>query len=112
MKMSIVVKTAFAAVHSCPSCPSEGTRFLRKSHQHTFYVTLKFPVEEGKNLELINIKKEVDRYLQDNWAGRDVGSLGCGAFCLFLLGDFPDSVYASVFEDNENGVEVEREINK
>lgn len=109
MKVSIVVKTAFAAVQSCPS---EGTRFLRKSHQHTFYVTLKFPVEEDRDSELINIKEGVDKYLRDNWDGRDVGSLSCGAFCFFLLGDFPDAVYASVFEDNENGVEVEREINK
>lgn len=112
MNMNIVVRTTFTAIHSWPSCPFRDTDYLRYPHRHVFYVTLKFPVEEDRDSELISIKEGVDKYLRDNWDGRDVGSLSCGAFCLFLLGDFPDATYVSVFEDNENGVEVERKMNR
>jgi len=103
---NVVVKTQFSAVHCWPACPFEEVLFLQHPHRHIFHLTLKFPVTHtDRDIEFIRMKNEIHSYIQDRWEGKDIGSKSCETIADEFASIFAAN-YVSVFEDDENGVEV------
>jgi len=46
MTKYIIIKTQFEALHCWPDCPYEDVEFLKNSHRHIFYVTVKFKINQ------------------------------------------------------------------
>jgi hypothetical protein len=104
----IVVKTQFEAIHRWSDCPFDNVSFLRNPHRHIFFVVLKFETSEDRQFEFIMVKREVESFLNEKFVGRDLGETSCETIAQTLLTHFTYACFASVFEDNENGVEVVR----
>jgi hypothetical protein len=106
MTICIVIKSDFVALHSWPGCPYEEVAFLRSSHRHKFYVTVKFKVtNQDREREFFVEKSKIDKYLFDNYHNKDMGSQSCEMIATAVKTEFSAS-YVSVFEDDENGAEV------
>lgn len=107
MKTRIVVTTRFEALHYWPDCPFEDVKFLRNPHRHVFHVIMKFPVNHNdRDREFILAKRGLEEWINQYWNKQDLGSKSCEDLCTELLIRFPDAVFVSVFEDNENGAEI------
>ena len=105
MNRYIVVKTQFEALHCWPECPIEEVSFLKNLHRHIFYVVMKWKVwHTDRQKEFIVTKRAVDTAIQ-KW-DKDLGRASCEDIADRLHDTFLDCTFVSVFEDNENGVEV------
>lgn len=109
MKLSIEIKTQFEAIHSWPSCDIADIMFLAQPHRHIFYVKVRVPINQDREIEFIHFKREVESYIETNWKGINIGSNSCEAIAMAIMNRFPNSVYISVHEDNENGVILKEE---
>ena len=103
----IVIRTQFEALHKWPDSPEDlYIAFLRYPHRHIFHVTMKWKVGgDNREIEFITMKNKVEVYIQAKWHTKDLGSMSCEQIAGVLAREF-DSVFVSVFEDNENGAEV------
>jgi len=109
MKTRIIVKTQFTAIHHWPECPHDEVYYLQDPHRHIFHVTMKWKVDhDDRDKEFIMMKNKVDEFLRSHWHNKFVGKLSCEMMARRLVELF-DADYVSVFEDNENGAEVERD---
>ncbi len=107
-KTRVVIRTSFIAVHCWPECPLEEVEFLRSPHRHVFHVTVKFDVSHNdRDIEFIKAKKEIDSYLRDNYDYKDIGRMSCEDIADRIMETF-NAAFVSVFEDDENGAEIER----
>lgn len=112
MKKSVIVRSSFEARHAWLGCPFPEVAFLQFPHRHLFYVEVKVSVSHSnREVEFFILKGHLDSYL-DTLKGKDLGSLSCemiaeaiGEFLVKGTGYIVVSV--KVFEDNENGAEVE-----
>ena len=111
MKKNIIIKLQFSALHCWPDCDVDGVLYLRNLHRHMFHVTMKFPVTHlNRDLEFISLKNLVHEFVQAEWEGKDLGPWSCEKIATELLSQFhPDCSYVSIFEDDENGAEIEVE---
>lgn len=112
---SIVVQTRFESLHFWRDAPDE-VLFLKTPHRHEFHVRLKLEVEHGnRELEFILVKRWLDKFLEP-WTERakrgEATTDSCEHIARIILrvahqkyGERRASV--SVFEDGENGAEVE-----
>ena len=106
MKRCIVIKTQFEAIHCWPECPIEEVSFLKYPHRHIFHVKVKWKViHNDRELEFILMKRKVDQFFF-GWGGEDLGKMSCEDIAEDLHKEFPSAFFISIFEDNENGVEV------
>jgi len=107
MQMNVVITTRFEAVHAWYNCPYDDVSYLCYPHRHVFYVTMKFKVSGNNNreMEFIRLKNKVDVFIESAWKNKDLGDVSCEDMCRRLMDAF-HPVYVSVFEDNENGVEL------
>lgn len=106
MKIYIVIKTSFEAIHCWPDCPYESVSFLRNKHRHVFHVIMKWAVShQDRDKEFIIVKRKVQEYINKHWSGQDLGKKSCEMMATELLTNF-NAQFASVFEDDENGAEV------
>lgn len=106
MKVFIVIKTSFEALHCWPECPYLEVSYLINRHRHVFYVEMKWLVfDVDREKEFILLKTRVNGWLRENWERKDLGSKSCEMLAVELMDRF-DADYVSVFEDNENGAEV------
>jgi len=102
----VTIKTTFVALHRWESAP-DPVFYLRTPHRHVFYVTMKFDIKHNdRDIEFLQKKTEVYTWLHENWNETDLGTKSCEDMAQLLLYKF-DARYVSVFEDNENGAEVE-----
>lgn len=102
----IVIKTQFEALHCWPDCGIAEVAFLRYLHRHIFHVKVKWKVScTNREKEFIVMKRKVNLFLE-KWEGRDLGRMSCEDIADKIHQEFPDSCFVSVFEDDENGVEV------
>lgn len=109
MRKRIVITTAFSALHSWPECNVIGKEYLRNDHRHRFTVTLKFNVEgNNREIEFIKKKEEVEDLIRERFERRNLGRASCEDICIWLMEKQPNACFCSVFEDNENGAEVEQ----
>lgn len=105
MKRFIVIKTQFEGIHHWPECPIKEVDFLCHPHRHIFHVTVKWAVSHtDRDKEFIVQKRKVDSFLKQ--LPVYLGRVSCEDLCDNLKTVFPDAVFISVFEDNENGAEV------
>ena len=105
MKIFIVIRTNFEALHCWPECPYPGVSYLVSQHRHVFYVEMKWLVDVDREKEFILLKTEVNGWLRENWERKNLGSKSCEMLGVELMERF-NADYVSVFEDNENGAEV------
>ena len=104
---SIIVKTTFQGFHRYKDAPEE-VKFLKDWHRHLFYVEVWFKVEgDNREIEFFIVKKIIDNYL-NNYRDKQF-EYSCEQIAEKILNYFKvDNCYkVRVFEDNENGSEVE-----
>lgn len=107
MRRYIVIKTSFEAIHRWENCPFEEVAYLRKPHRHVFHVVVKWEVfHNDRDKEFIMMKHLVDKYIKHIFHMQDLGNTSCEMICEHLKNQFSSASFISVFEDNENGVEV------
>ncbi len=108
MKKKVVIRTSFTAVHCWPECPYEDVNYLRNPHRHEFHVTVKFDVSyNDRDIEFIRAKEEIDKHLRTNYHCKDLGRMSCEDIANEIMNKF-GACFVSVFEDNENGAEIEQ----
>ena len=106
MKTLIVIRTQFEAIHHWPACPIDSVDFLRHPHRHLFHVEMAWEVSHAdRDIEFIDQKRKVERFIKRNWQGQNIGSLSCEMLATMLLRKF-NAGMVGVFEDGENGAEV------
>lgn len=109
MRRFIVIRAQFEAIHHWPECPIKEVEFLRYPHRHVFYVEMKWEVQHNdRDKEFIVQKRKVNHFLMTRYAGQQLGRKSCEDMAEELLEAFPEACYCSVFEDNENGAELQR----
>jgi hypothetical protein len=106
MRTLVCIKTQFEAIHCWPDCPIEEVKFLRTPHRHIFHVKMKWLVSHAnREIEFIEMKRKVNKFLRETWDGADMGKTSCESFAISLLSLF-NADFVSVYEDDENGAEV------
>jgi hypothetical protein len=107
MKKSVIVRTTFQGYHRYKNAP-KAVEFLRHWHRHLFYVEVWFNVEgDNREIEFFMAKDMIDGYLE--FFADTQFELSCEQIAIKILDHFKvDNCYkVKVFEDNENGAEVE-----
>jgi hypothetical protein len=111
LKTNIIISTQAEGIHYWPECNIKEVEFLRYPHRHIFFITAKKEVSHlDRDIEIINLKREINAYLNNIYAEPNssvliFGSKSCEMIALDLLKMF-DLNYCSVLEDNENGAEI------
>jgi hypothetical protein len=118
-KESVVVRTQFDGRHCWANCPIDDVAFLKNDHRHKFFVEVKVPVShDDRDVEFFMFKGFLDRrievlYPQDNNGIKILASRSCEMVAKEIMESMvseefnPEWLICSVFEDNENGAEVE-----
>jgi len=114
MNTKIVVRLQIEGLHCWPNAanvfPEVG--FLADPHRHIFFIELKKRVyHDDRDIEFIMFKRDVQNYLFSKYysIGKrcyEFSSMSCEMIASELLKEF-DCEFVSVFEDNENGAEVD-----
>ena len=113
MKTYIIVKTRFEAIHCWPDCPFPGVHFLTYPHRHEFHVELKCKVFHlNRDLEFFMVKKQLEKAIPIILSLPNIGSMSCEMIAkeigIYMKENESLAVKSvSVFEDGENGTEVE-----
>jgi len=107
MKKLVVIKTQFAATHCWPEVPPyTEENYLQYRHRHVFHIVMKWSISHNdRDIEFIGQKNIVENYLRVNFEGEHLGRTSCEDIAERLMVEFK-AVYVSVFEDNENGVQI------
>ncbi len=116
MKTNVIVKLQVDGTHNWPYAANifPEVAFLSDIHRHVFHITLKKAVNhDDRDVEFIMFKRDVLDYLRDkyydfNSRTHTFGAMSCEMIARELLTHF-DCRYVSVFEDNENGAEIQVE---
>lgn len=116
MKTNVIVKLQVDGTHNWPMAANffPEVAFLSDIHRHVFHITLKKAVNhDDRDVEFIMFKRDVLDYLRDkyydfNSRTHAFGAMSCEMIARELLTHF-DCRYVSVFEDDENGAEIEVE---
>lgn len=110
MQRSIIVKTAYEALHCWKDAPDEVS-FLRDMHRHRFLVTVELPVSHGdRELEYFMVQSRVKQFCELRFQGKQLFD-SCekmaetiGQFCVRCFSVL--SCIVDVSEDGENGSRV------
>ena len=111
MRITIIIRTRFEAIHSWPNCPYEDVTFLRNPHRHEFWVEVEIEVSHNdREIEFIKAKRELDRFLAGVY-GKDLGSKSCEDIAENIMnsGMFWQVQSVTVLEDGENGAKISKE---
>jgi len=114
MNTKVVVRLQIEGLHCWPSAknvfPEVG--FLADPHRHIFFIELKKQVyHDDRDIEFIMFKRDVQDYLYTKYYYPDkrcyyFSNMSCEMIAKELLKEF-NCEFVSVFEDNENGAEVD-----
>lgn len=114
MNTKIVVRLQIEGLHCWPAAkevfPEVG--FLSDPHRHIFFIELKKQVyHDDRDIEFIMFKRDVQDYLYKKYYDNDkrcyyFSNMSCEMIAKELLREFSCD-FVSVFEDNENGAEVD-----
>jgi len=114
MTTKIVVRLQIEGLHCWPNAknvfPEVG--FLADLHRHIFFIELKKQVyHDDRDIEFIMFKRDVQEYLYKSYFDNEkrchnFSHRSCEMIAKELLKHF-DCDFVSVFEDNENGAEVD-----
>jgi len=107
--INIIINTKFSAIHCWPKCPIESVAYLRNPHRHEFHVQAKKEVfGDDRDIEFINLKNDVEKYIRIRWDKKDIGSTSCEQMAEQLAEAY-DFNYVRIMEDGENGAEYIKE---
>jgi len=107
----IIINFQFEALHSWPGCSLLDVSFLKNAHRHVFHVEMKkLVMHDDRDIEFIHFKREVLRWVRENWEEKDLESKSCEMIATHLLLLF-ECDYVKVMEDGENGAEVFKDHN-
>jgi len=102
----VFVRLQFEALHRWPDCPvTSDVFFLRNLHRHIFHVEMGWKVQQVREIEFIEQKNKVLRFIRGEWEGRNLRRMSCEKIAHILLEKF-GCTYVSVSEDGENGAIV------
>lgn len=109
MKKSIIVRWSFEGFHHYDNAPSQVS-FLQFVHRHVFYCEAKIEVfHDDRELEFIIVK----RHLSSKFSGGYLGQKSCEMIAAEIISEIKKQyggsrkVSVKVFEDNENGCEID-----
>jgi hypothetical protein len=103
----IVVNTAFVALHCWPEANGK-TSYLKDFHRHKFTVRCEKPIQKDREIEFIEFKEGIDKYITANYANLyNIGDKSCEKIANELSTAFGLSL-CEVMEDGENGAIVRR----
>lgn len=110
--LSVCINTEFSATHNWPECPIPEVEYLKYPHRHLFKVHVKVLVpHKERAVEFIVFKREVTDLVREQYEGKHLEGMSCEAICLDLLaklsGRYSGVWFVSVYEDGENGAELE-----
>lgn len=114
MQSAVFCRTSFEGIHCWPEAPLE-TYYLRSPHRHIFHVEVEVDVkEDDREIEFINLKHNVDRYIQQTIVSgelNDMGRTSCEEVAKkladWLYHIYPNrDCYIEVNEDGENGARL------
>ena len=102
----IVVKLQHEATHFWENADSiPEVSFLKHPHRHIFHITLLKEVShDDRDIEIIQMKRQVQEYLQKQY-GRNFGGKSCEMIARELL-ELYGCLSVEVLEDGENGAFV------
>jgi hypothetical protein len=110
MKKIVKIQTTFEATHCWPDCNIESVSYLKNQHRHLFFVAVAFLVTQDRQIEFIDMKRQIDGFILMNYKGMFIGSKSCETIAEEIYLHFQEKKYpifsVSISEDNENGVEV------
>lgn len=113
MTTKIVVRLQIEGLHCWPAAKDifPEVAYLSDPHRHVFYIECKKEVfHDDRDVEFIMFKHEIQKYFSKYYKSKigmcDFGSMSCEMIAKELLTTF-DCSFVSVFEDNENGAEVD-----
>lgn len=104
MKMFIIMRFQFEAIHCWPDAGISLSAYLMHPHRHIFHVEAKKSVShENRDIEFIEYGR-----IMKKWAEKLVCNMdwSCEKYAMEFIKQF-DLVSCRVMEDNENGAEVE-----
>lgn len=108
MKTFIYVTAEFTALHCWADCPIEQVEFLKNPHRHKFFVRIKTRVlHDDREKEFFVLKNVLIVHLNLNYQNKNLGSMSCEMMAKEIGTLWKDIVAVEVWEDNENGAEVE-----
>lgn len=94
----------FPALHCFPEAQAP-VQFLRDTHRHMFKVRCEAYVSHNnREIEFLTIKEQMQKFCDEQYAGRDLGSMSCEDIATALLFAFDEVCAVEVSEDGENGV--------
>ncbi len=110
----IVVTTEFKSFHKYTDAPKQ-VAFLRNIHRHKFFVKAKFEVtHDNRDLEFFIIQSKLEGYIGSVLLPKLNDSqhqMSCEMMARLLIECFVQEglpvTFMSIFEDNENGAEIE-----
>lgn len=111
---TVIVKVIVPGLHHWPDAPAE-IETLRYCHPHHFIIRVGFKVARlDRQIEFFQaqglIRKTIhDHYNFDMYTGYDFDDASCEMIAQTLLGllQREGAIWVSVFEDDENGAQVE-----
>lgn len=108
MKMYIIVRFEFAALHRWPGAVDHESSFLQHPHRHVFHVEAKKQVfHENRDIEFIELKNRMGMFIKELYSlNGEMQTWSCEKYAMEFIKHF-DLVSCRVMEDNENGAEVE-----
>jgi len=114
LNTKVVVRLQVEGLHCWPEAelvfPEVG--FLSDTHRHIFFIELKKKVHhDDRDIEFIMFKRDVQNYLYETYYVPEkrcyyFSNMSCEMIATELLRKFKCD-FVSVFEDNENGAEVD-----
>ena len=115
----VVVLIEVDGIHCWPGAPLVGskadTRALVNSHRHRFEIRVSAVVTHNdRQVEFFELRRAVLRalihsYPRDDYGLFDFGSASCERIATLVLDTIPVCNWCAVYEDGENGAEVNRE---
>ena len=108
-RMGVFGSLQFEAIHCWPEAPKGDIFFLSHPHRHIFKLEFRAPVtHDNRDIEFITLKREVENFCNDKYAGKNIGATSCEMIGCAILDNFPQIGGVTVSEDGENGANVWR----
>jgi hypothetical protein len=106
VNIRVIARLSFEGIHSWPDAPDQSTEYyLAYPHRHMFHVEAVMEVQhDDRDVEFIGLRTSMLVYCVRQFSGPHIYS--CEKMALELLQQF-GLKSCRVFEDNENGAEVE-----
>lgn len=109
--ITVISSLQVAGIHHWPDCPLYDVSYLRDLHRHVFHIKVEKLVDYSREVEIIMLKQDVEKYLMNHYGNEDkticnFGSMSCENIAEELMGRF-NLISCEVLEDGENGARID-----